>query len=1415
MDNSESPLRTIFADALEIEDSQARAAYLVRACGMDTKLRLEVEELIKAQAQAGRFLPHRPNANDAQLVMLQGAEALAPAGNRSQVPLTEKPGDLIGRYKLLQKIGEGGCGVVYMAEQEEPIRRKVALKVIKLGMDTKNVVARFEAERQALAMMDHLNIAKVLDAGATETGRPFFVMELVRGTRITQYCDQHKLSTRDRLELFIQVCQAVQHAHQKGIIHRDLKPSNILVMVNDGVAVPKVIDFGIAKATEGRLTDKTLFTAFEQFLGTPAYMSPEQAAMTSLDIDTRSDIYSLGVLLYELLTSKTPFDARELAAAGLDELRRTIREKEPSRPSTRLGTMPDGELTTTARQRGIEAPKLIQVLRGDLDWIVMRCLEKDRARRYETANGLARDIQRHLDNEVVLARPPSTAYRFQRVLRRNKLFFAAGLAVALALLAGTGISTWQAVRAGRDRQRVQRNIVRQYVANGTRLMNDGDMFASLLWYTEALRLDSGDARREEPHRVRIASVLRQCPKLINVFSHGTMLYHAEFSPDGTKVVTASNDHTARVWDATTGQQQLALPHDGEVYDASFSRDSRKIVTSSRDKNARIWDSRTGKLLKSLGHPDTVWQARFSGDGRLVATACQDGTAQLWDVETGTRVNQPGKQASRVKWVMFSSDGHLFVSIDEGGIACFWDVTTGQKLFQCSDDARRAHDIFSPDSRHFLTSEGFSLHVRDAISFKDLPFSPLPDEGGRITASFSPDGRFILGTSESEHTTQVWDAATGKPLFSPPIRHSDYLLDLSFGPDSRLFATAGEDNTAQVWSSLTGKALSPPLKHILMVKEIQFASDSRRLIGNSCDQVVRTWDLAITGELDSGQIPQFEPAQLLSSDRTRRLELDASNNVRVVEVVSGNSLAVLPHDDPVVYTTLSRDGGTVLTASQADNAVSSMPSRIFLWDARTGRRLNSRPMPGGFLIQCAAFSPDGSKVVTGDQDYSARLWDARTGVLLSQPMRHGHRVSWVGFSTDGRTLATACWDRTVRVWDAWTGKPLTPPLRHNARVRGAFWSADGERLNTVTEDDQLQVWALADGEPLTPSRKLWNRESVEPRSVALPWEQTSGGLPRDDRPVGDLVQLAQMLAVGQIDASGNMVPMHVPEMTSAWELLHKRYPDQFRATTPEAVAWHRGEAQTSESEGDLVGSLFHVQQAVMLRPRDSVLAQRQAELAAAIAAGLTNAQLPASIPGHVLPRDPGAGADEIDLSAHYNLGLIDSLDQKPNGNNFADLASGLQKFGGVRFDMRGLIHLDSQSAKREGKVYPESAKGILVERKCRLLHFLQAASGSAEDGTRIGIYVLHYGDGQQRELPIEYGRDIDDWWFSAAVPGSSHPSGAVVGWMGHNRLADHSNNAIRFFNSTRENPRPDVKLVSIDFISTMSPASPFLVALTVE
>jgi hypothetical protein len=438
----------LFEAARNLSSPPARNTFLDQACAQDPELRKRIDALLKAEGEAEEFF------NDALKFRNSPFETPAEPAEKKPCGTSEAPdaefsfaeglGTRIGQYKLLQKIGEGGGGIVFMAEQDKPIRRRVALKVIKLGMDTKNVIARFEAERQALAMMDHPNIASVLDAAATETGRPYFVMELVRGVKITEYCDKNNLDNRQRLDLFIQVCHAIQHAHQKGIIHRDIKPSNILITLHDGVPVPKVIDFGIAKATQSelQLTDKTFFTAYEQIIGTPAYMSPEQAELSGLNIDTRSDIYSLGVLLYELLTGRTPFDAKKLLQHGVDAMRKTLREQEPQRPSTMVTTLQQTELTITAEHRHAEPPKLISQLRGDLDWIVMKALEKDRKRRYETANGLAMDIQRYLSNEPVAARPPSRFYRLQKLVRRNKIIFIAGGAVVIALLIGFGTSTW-------------------------------------------------------------------------------------------------------------------------------------------------------------------------------------------------------------------------------------------------------------------------------------------------------------------------------------------------------------------------------------------------------------------------------------------------------------------------------------------------------------------------------------------------------------------------------------------------------------------------------------------------------------------------------------------------------------------------------------------------------------------------------------------------------------------------------------------------------------------------------------------------------------------------------------------------------------------------------------------------------------
>ncbi len=466
---------TVFTEAMEIADPKARAAFLDRACSGNPDVRVRVDKLLAEHAQAGSFL-----GCPAPLLPTTDFQNYLAEGKTHDIPAARRDGTAIGPYKLVEVIGEGGMGTVWLAQQQEPVKRLVALKVIKAGMDSKSVLARFEAERQALALMDHPNIAKVLDAGASPDGRPYFVMELVKGVPITKFCDERRLTPRQRLELFVPVCQAVQHAHQKGVIHRDLKPSNVLVALYDGRPVPKVIDFGIAKAAGQPLTEKTLVTGLGTVVGTPEYMSPEQAELNQLDIDTRSDIYSLGILLYELLTGTTPLQHKRVKEAALLEVLRLVREEEPPRPSTRLSTT--DELPSIAACRGTEPGKLSGLVRGELDWIVMKALEKDRGRRYETANGFGMDVQRYLAGEAVQAVPPSAGYQLRKFARRNKGSLAAAGALLLLLL-GTGAFAWHADRQSQAREREER----------VRFDRNAEAAAALLdQCEEALRADRAD-----------------------------------------------------------------------------------------------------------------------------------------------------------------------------------------------------------------------------------------------------------------------------------------------------------------------------------------------------------------------------------------------------------------------------------------------------------------------------------------------------------------------------------------------------------------------------------------------------------------------------------------------------------------------------------------------------------------------------------------------------------------------------------------------------------------------------------------------------------------------------------------------------------------------------------------------------------
>jgi serine/threonine-protein kinase len=633
----------IFVEALRKPAPADREAFLDKACGSDPPLRKRLAELLAAHARAGGFL-NSPVAAGAFTV---------------ELPHGESPGTVIGPYKLIEQIGEGGFGVVFMAEQQRPVRRKVAFKIVKPGMDTKQVVARFEAERQALAMMDHPNIARVLDGGATDSGRPYFVMDLVRGLPITEYCDQNQLPAPKRLELFIAVCQAVQHAHQRGIIHRDLKPSNVLVTLHDGMPIVKVIDFGIAKALGQQLTDKTLVTGFAQMVGTPLYMSPEQAEQSGQDMDTRSDIYSLGVILYELLTGTTPFEKQRLHQVGYDEMRRIIREEEPPKPSTRLSTMEQANLSTIAEKRGLEAQHLSQQVRGELDWIVMKALEKDRNRRYETASAFAADVRHYLNDEPVQACPPSTLYTMRKFARRRKSALAMASCVILAL-AGIASAVGWAVRdrAARDRDQQVRDAalddeVNRALDEAVKLIEDCKWPLAQAAVERVEKLLTAAARQQLPPRLaELQNDLALAQRLEDIYSQPKTedflwgpepdaAYAAAFTNAGIDVANLSALEAAEHIRARSIRRELvraldlwSLMRRRVEYHGGGARDWKRLLEIAAGADADSWRNQLRRArinadrqaLESLALSPDIGQ-RAPESLLLLATALEESVGQ--------------------------------------------------------------------------------------------------------------------------------------------------------------------------------------------------------------------------------------------------------------------------------------------------------------------------------------------------------------------------------------------------------------------------------------------------------------------------------------------------------------------------------------------------------------------------------------------------------------------------------------------------------------------------------------------------------------------------------------------------------------------------------------------------------------------
>ncbi|MHC4450503.1 MAG: protein kinase domain-containing protein, partial [Planctomycetota bacterium] len=842
------------------------------------------------------------------------------------IPPAEGAGVVIDRYKLLQQIGEGGFGTVYMAEQTDPVERRVALKIIKAGMDTSQVIARFEAERQALAMMDHPNIAKVLDAGATASGRPYFVMELVKGIPITEYCEQQGFGPKRRLELFIRVCHGVQHAHQKGIIHRDLKPSNVLVAEYDHTAVPKIIDFGVAKATNQRLTQKTVFTEFGQLVGTFEYMSPEQAKLNQLDIDTRSDVYSLGVLLYQLLTGTTPLNRERLQSAGFEEVLRIIREEDPPMPSTRVSTL----AAAPASAASPDGPrKLSRLLRGDLDWIVMCALDKERNRRYESAGSFADDLERHLQGEAVKAGPPSKSYKLRKFIRRHRgAVIAAGALVAMLMLglAGTGFGLVEAKAARGDAEAArdsERELTfRMTLDRGLASCDAGRVGPGMLWLARALDLaPPGETAMRRVIRANLNAWRQELDSIEMIYPHDGIVICVAFDPSGNTLATGSSDETAQLWDVRTGERiGDPLKHSADVHCVAFNADGSRLLTTALDSSMFLWDTASSDKVGTLRDESGPLLSRVAGgamsgafrhpDEQQLITSHATGAVKIWDLASGKVIGRLPSASHQVHEVTISADGTRMLTSCHDGTATLWELDSRKPLATFNHGAQGrigSADFFGADGTQVVTGGGggnvYLWNVADALAQKDR----------------------TLDASKAEYVERWRHHGNVHRLRVSPDRSR--IVTASFDATARIFAPGKRDVRLDLHAAVHGAAFHP---------------DGARVATGSDDTLARVW----------------RPAAGPSVQR-RTLSLGRQE---------------------AVY---SADGRYLLTKPDDATAV--------IRETLTGSRFCSLPHEGA--IRAVAISPDRTRILTGSADSVTRIWDVSTRTLLHEFRREGGGGIW--------------------------------------------------------------------------------------------------------------------------------------------------------------------------------------------------------------------------------------------------------------------------------------------------------------------------------------------------------------------------------------------------------------------------------------
>jgi eukaryotic-like serine/threonine-protein kinase len=971
----------------------------------------------------------------------------------------------VGDYEILGELGRGGMGVVYKARHGK-LKRLAALKMILSGGHASaEDLGRFRFEAEAVARLQHTNIVQIYEVDEQD-GRPYLALEFVDGGSLASKLDGTPQPAEAAAGLVQTLARAMHFAHQHSVIHRDLKPANILLqrksekevsdsVPNTGFQVsdfePKVTDFGLAKQLGGEGGQ----TQSGEIMGTPSYMAPEQASGKTREAGPATDVYALGAILYELLTGRPPFRA----PLPLDTIMQVVRQ-DPVPPS-----------------------RLQPMVPRDLETICLKCLQKDPRKRYASAEALADDLQRFQNRESILARPASLWERTMKWVLRNPVPAAlAGMTILAGLLIAAAVIVEQArlrraleiAEQERDRANQQRLLadqrqVRLIVATGVQLVENGDLLASLPWFTEALRLEEEDHGRRQMPRLRLAVVLRDCPRPVQVWLHkGGVIWDSEYSSDGRYVATAGEDQSAQVWDAHTGQPVgPPLEHDDAVRQAVFSPSPSgsmpRYVATVSGRSVRLWDAATGRqLLPILEHKGKVHSVDFNSDGSRVLTAGSDNKAQVWETATRRPVGPALEHKAAVLKAAFSPDGAKILTAGADGVAQVWDAATGLKLGEpCAHKGEVYSAIFSPNGRYLVTaSEDDSARIWDAATGKPLS-EPLRHNSRVNCATFSPDGG-LVATCSDDNTVLFWEAPTGRPQ-GRMLRHGSNVYQVRFSPDGKRVVTASDDNTARVWNALTGEPISAPLRHNGTVRKAVFSPDGKLLLTASEDGLARIW--AFQPMLEGAPLLQHEgrvTQAAFSPDGHLVLTASDDRKARLWDAVTGKAIgSPWRHKGSLSRAVFSPDGQMVMTASADGTAC--------IWRANTGEMVCPPLVHGSEVLDCA-FSPDGQRVVTACVDGTAHVWETNTGEVIATHSTHKEAVLRVAFDPDGKRILSASSDRTAHVWDAATGESLLPPLKHSRLVQDASFSPDGRRIVTASYDQTARLWDAATGQELTPPLK---------------------------------------------------------------------------------------------------------------------------------------------------------------------------------------------------------------------------------------------------------------------------------------------------------------------------------------------------------